>query len=350
MIILGIETSCDETSVAVLRTPQDMLCNVVHSQQDLHGPYGGVVPEIASRSHLVKLPILLDEALSKAGLGWGDIDAVAVTYGPGLASSLLVGVSAAKGLATRLGVPLIPVNHLHGHIFSAFLAPDAPSLEQAYPFVAMVVSGGHTSLVEVRGPGEINLLGQTIDDAAGEAFDKGASLLGLGYPGGPVMDRMGRQGDPKAVAFPRTRLSSDRFKHRDPMDPLLSFSYSGLKTSLMYHVRKHPEVLDEEQRRLDVVASYQEAIVDTLADRCVRAMQTHSVLAIGGGVSLNSRLRSRLEDESKRHGWRLLLTPPAYCADNAGMIAFVAGLGLGLALPIESAMCVDATPSLSIDI
>ena len=348
MIILGIETSCDETSVALLRTPAEMLCNVIHSQQSLHGPYGGVVPEIASRSHLVKLPVLLDDALEKAGLGWHEIDAVAVTYGPGLASSLLVGVSAAKGLAMRLGVPLIPVNHLHGHIFSAFLAPDSPSIDASLPFVAMVVSGGHTSLVDVRAIGDIRLLGQTIDDAAGEAFDKGASLLGLGYPGGPIMDKLGRQGNPRAFNFPRTRLTTDSFKHQERMDPSLSFSYSGLKTSLMYHVRKHPYVVSDDQLQKDVVASYQEAIIDTLIDRCELAMREHTTLAIGGGVSLNSRLRTRLGEAAREHGWRLLLTPPEYCADNAGMIAYAASLGV--ALPEGANMNVDATPSLRIEI
>ena len=348
MIVLGIETSCDETSAAVVRAPGEVLSNVVFTQQEMHGPFGGVVPEIASRSHLEKLPEVVEQAREESGLTWGDIDAIAVTYGPGLASSLLIGMSGAKGLAMRLGIPLIPVNHLHGHIFSAFLSPGSPSIAEACPFIALVVSGGHTSLVEVKDPQTVRLLGQTIDDAAGEAFDKGASLLGLGYPGGPLMDRIAKDGNASAVKFPRTQLSADSLKHYPHLDPELSFSYSGLKTSLMYHVKKHPEARDDEAQRRDVVASYQEAIVDALVSRCVHAMDGQTTLAMGGGVSLNSRLRARLKEEAAARGWQLLLTKPRFCADNAAMITFVAAQGLASVAKGGDALKIDVMPSLSI--
>ncbi len=345
MHILGIETSCDETSVAVVRKPCEVLSNVVSTQIELHGPYGGVVPEIACRSHVQVLPAVVDEALRLADLGWDAIDAVAVTYGPGLASSLLVGLSSAKALALRLERPLCCVNHLQGHIFSPFLSAGAPAPADVFPFLALVVSGGHTCLVRIDGFGDCTLLGQTIDDAAGEAFDKGANLLGLGYPGGPIIDKLGREGDPAFFSFPRGRAKRERGLI-DGMDSDLCFSYSGLKTALLYYLKENPVPEGDHQRLVNVVASYQEAIVDSLVMRTAKAMDGIQTLAVGGGVSLNSRLRSRLTAYSEQHGKRLLLAEAKYCGDNAAMIAAVAGLGLGR-WGDDTVDC-DASPNLRI--
>jgi N6-L-threonylcarbamoyladenine synthase len=328
MKILGIETSCDETAVAVVEAPRRVLSSAVFSQIDLHGPYGGVVPEIACRSHVEALPGVLESALEQAGLEWGDIDEVAVTYGPGLASSLLVGLASAKSLALRLDVPVRYVNHLHGHIFSSFLTESAPLPEDVFPFLSLVVSGGHSCLVRVAGYGQYELLGQTIDDAAGEAFDKGANLLGLGYPGGPVMDRIGKQGDPKFYRFPRGRARRERGLIGG-LDSDLCFSFSGLKTALLYYLRDNPPAEGDEQLQADIVASYQEAIVDALVRGVERGMGEMETLVVGGGVSLNSRLRYKLTEFAEKRGVRLLLTEARYCGDNAAMIALVSGLGLG---------------------
>ncbi len=328
MNILGIETSCDETSVALVRKPCDVISNVIFSQIDLHGPYGGVVPEIACRSHVQVLPDVIDEALERAELGWGDIDAIAVTYGPGLASSLLIGLAAAKGLSMKLNKPLCYVNHLQGHIFSPFLSPDAPTPESVFPFLSLVVSGGHTCLVRVDGYGLYTLLGQTIDDAAGEAFDKGANLLGLGYPGGPILDKLGRDGDPAFFDFPRGRAKRERGLIAG-MDSDLCFSYSGLKTALLYYLKANPVADGDKEGLCDVVASYQEAIVESLVRKTAKAMKGIKTLAVGGGVSLNSRLRLLLTEYAAAHGKQLLLAPATYCGDNAAMIAGVAGLGMG---------------------
>ena len=328
MHILAIETSCDETSVAVVRKPYEVLSNVILSQVEMHGPYGGVVPEIACRSHVEVLPSVIEQALQEADMGWADVDAIAVTYGPGLASSLLVGLAAAKGLAMRLEKPICYVNHLQGHIFSPFLAPGAPSPSDVFPFLSLVVSGGHTCLVRVEGLGACTLLGQTIDDAAGEAFDKGANLLGLGYPGGPVMDKLAREGNPAFFAFPRGRAKRERGLING-MDSDLCFSYSGLKTSLLYYLKSNPVPEGDRKLLVDVVASYQEAIVDSLVRKTGKALEGLQTLAVGGGVSLNSRLRARLTEHAAKHGKQLLLAEPKHCGDNAGMIGGIAGLGLG---------------------
>jgi N6-L-threonylcarbamoyladenine synthase len=326
--ILAIETSCDETSVAVVRKPCQVCANVVSTQIEQHGPYGGVVPEIACRAHVQVLPSVVVEALKQASVGWDDIDAIAVTYGPGLASSLLVGLAFAKALAVRLDVPLCCVNHLQGHIFSPFLTPETPSPDDLFPFVSLVVSGGHTCLVRIDGLGDCCLLGQTIDDAAGEAFDKAANMLGLGYPGGPIMDKLGREGDRQAVDFPRGRVKGvDGLV--DGMDANLCFSYSGLKTALLYYLKENPDAISDKGRLTDVVASYQEAIVDSLVKRTAKAMDGIETLAVGGGVSLNSRLREQLKAYAEVNGKRLLLAEARYCGDNAAMIGAVAGLGLG---------------------
>ncbi len=344
MRILALETSCDETSAAVL-DGLSVRANVVSSQIALHGPYGGVVPEIASRSHVEVLPHVMKQAMDEGGVDWQDLDAVAVTYGPGLASSLLVGVSAAKALQLRLGCRLCMVNHLHGHLVSPFLAARAPAFDAVCPFLALVVSGGHTCLVRVEGVGRYTLLGQTVDDAAGEAFDKGATLLELGYPGGPLMDRLAKDGDPRAVIFPRGRPGKDR-PTINGMASALCFSFSGLKTALLYYLRDNPIGEGESQRLADVVASYQEAIVDPLVKRTIKALDGMRTLVVGGGVSLNSRLRSRLVEEAGRRGVQLLLADAGHCGDNAAMIGAVAALGGGTWDGAASGL--DVEPSLPI--
>jgi len=342
MNVLAIETSCDETAAAVVRDGKRVLSNIVSSQVKLHGPYGGVVPEIAARSHVEALPSVLKAALEEAEVAWEDVDVLAVTYGPGLASSLLVGVAAAKGLALTLDKPLVAVNHLRAHIYSAFLADDAPALADACPFVALIVSGGHTSIVDVPAPGQYVLMGQTIDDAAGEAFDKGANLLHLGYPGGPVIDRVARDGDPSAVRFPRGRPSKMGPRGTGTLDPALCFSFSGLKTALLYHLRDSPVGKDAAEIP-SLAASYQEAIVDALVGRCARACSHRRTLVVGGGVSLNSRLRNRLGRLAEEDGLRLLMAPPRFCGDNAAMIGGLAGSGL--CQPLQDPLALDIDPN-----
>jgi N6-L-threonylcarbamoyladenine synthase len=356
MVVLGIETSCDESAAAVVEDGRRVLSNVVYSQVPLHQPYGGVVPEIASRSHVEKIPGVIREAMSLAFGGalacpvrpewWGRLDAVAVTYGPGLASSLIVGLSAAKGLALRLGRPLVGVNHLEAHIHSVFLSPDAPDPRDASPLLALVVSGGHTCWVDVPEPGVYRVLGQTLDDAAGEAFDKAAKLLGLGYPGGPAIDRAAREAARlDAVSFPKGRPR--------PGTPAvgtlradLCVSFSGLKTSLMYHLREHPP--HGESGVAEIAAAYQEAIVGALAGRCERALKGggYRALAVGGGVSLNRRLRGRLQEVAREAGVRLLLAEPRFCGDNAAMIAGLAGTGRGVRG--NAALGLDVVPALEV--
>ncbi len=336
MIVLGLETSCDETAAAVVRDGRNVLSNIVYSQIKLHRAYGGVVPEIASRKHVEILPHVLKQAMDEAKLDWSALDAIAVTQGPGLASSLLVGLSAAKGLALRLNLPLIGVNHLEGHLFSAFIGPGAPVLAEQCPFTALIVSGGHTTLLRVLGAGKYHVLGSTLDDAAGEAFDKGSNLLGLGYPGGPAIDKASRGGNPAAVAFPRGRQNGETF----------TFSFSGLKTSLLYYLRQHPVPPGDASRLADVTASYQEAIVDALVDRTLLAARDGRPVAVVGGVSLNKRLREKLTACSQEKGFRLMLSTPAFCTDNAAMIAAVACHGLGVCG--EEALHMDCEPRLEL--
>ena len=344
MIVLGIETSCDETAAAVVRNEREVLSSVVLSQVELHSPYGGVVPEIACRNHVEALPGVIDKAIAESGIEWNMIDRVAVTYGPGLASSLLVGLSTAKALATRLNKPLCPVNHLHAHIYSVFLAEDAPAIADVCPFLALVVSGGHTCIVRVDAFDRHVLLGQTIDDAAGEAFDKGANLLGLGYPGGPAIERTAVGGNPAFVRFPRGRPR----KGKTPcghLDPDLCFSFSGLKTALLYYLRDNP--LSSGRAEVpDLAASYQEAIVDALVQRCRRAIGGVKMVAAGGGVSLNGRLRDALTQLAAETGVRLMLAPPTYCGDNAAMIAALAAVDLEVGG--DDVMGLDVEPNLPI--
>jgi N6-L-threonylcarbamoyladenine synthase len=338
MIILGIETSCDETSAAVVRDGRDVLASIVHTQQQ-HKPYGGVVPEIASRCHIELLPGIVDEAVAASGVPWSAIEAVAATRGPGLASSLLVGWSMAKGLARRLDVPLIAINHTEAHIHSVFLDPAAPDPHEAVPMLALAVSGGHTSLFRIPRYGEIALVGRTVDDAAGEALDKAAKLLGLGYPGGPIIDKLsrGRVADPRAFPEGRVREGVETGGLRSD----LCLSFSGLKTALLHRVTAQPPADDDAVAQL--AADYQEAVVQALVKRCDKALGDAKYLAVGGGVSLNSRLRVCLAELCARRGVRLLLALPKHCGDNAAMIAALAAMGRGITSPESFAL--DIAPS-----
>jgi len=303
MKVLGIETSCDETAAAVVADGTQMLSSVVSSQIDLHAAFGGVVPELASRAHVELLTPVIAEAMLEAGTEGRDLGAVAATVGPGLVGSLLVGLSAAKALALVWGVPFVGVNHLEGHIYASFL--EEPDLEP--PLVVLLVSGGHTMLVAMEGHGRYRLLGATLDDAAGEAYDKVARFLGLGYPGGPAIDRLAMEGDPSAIAFPRGLL-------REGYD----FSFSGIKTSVVTYVRKHPDV-----STADVAASFQEAVVDVLVTKAQRAAAEIGAtgIVLGGGVAANSRLRERILDACIADGLRGFLPSRDMCTDNAAMIA-----------------------------
>ena len=310
MRVLGIETSCDETAAAVVEDGRRALSDVVSTQIEIHRRWGGVVPELASRNHVVQVMPVVDEAVTRAG-GPAMVDAVAVTSGPGLVGALLVGVQVAKGLALAWGKPLVGVNHLEGHLLAAFLGDDPPT----FPFLGLVVSGGHTSLYRARAFGDYELLGSTRDDAAGEAFDKGAKLLGLPYPGGVAIDRLARTGDPRAVRFPKAIV-----KGAD-----LAFSFSGLKTALLHHVRKHGVPVG--QGLADLCASYQEAIVGALVQKAVRAARRFQLptLVLAGGVAANSRLRAAAAEAAAGYDdLRLVLPTVRLCTDNAAMIA-VAG-------------------------
>jgi N6-L-threonylcarbamoyladenine synthase len=305
--ILGIETSCDETAAAVVERATLVRSSVVASQIDRHARYGGVVPEIASRAHVEMLTPVVAQALVEAAVADDEIDAVAATTGPGLVGSLLVGVSTAKALALVWDVPFVGVNHLEGHLYASFL--EEPDLEM--PLVVLLVSGGHTLLVHMEDHGRYRLLGSTIDDAAGEAFDKVARFLGLGYPGGPLIDKLAATGDPGAIAFPRAMIDrADERRH--------DFSFSGLKTAVVNHVRKNPDVATA-----DVAASFQEAVVDVLVTKARRAALEvgASGLCLGGGVAANSQLRERLVDACKEDGIRPFVPSLAMCTDNAAMIA-----------------------------
>ncbi len=303
MIVLGIETSCDETAAAVVVDGLDVRSNVVSSQVDLHARFGGVVPEIASRAHLELVNGVIAEALAGAGIGFADLDAVAATSGPGLAGALLVGVSAGKAVALARGIPYVGVHHLEAHLQAAWLQDRAVEL----PLVVLLVSGGHTMLVAVRGDADYEVLGETVDDAAGEAYDKVARLLDLGYPGGPAIDRLAATGDPRAVRFPRPMLGDG-----------LDFSFSGLKTAVLHQVRRTPDV-----PVADLAASFQAAVVDVLVAKLAVAADGIGArtLVIGGGVAANSALRAAVGRLGTETGRRALIPPPVLCTDNAAMIA-----------------------------
>lgn len=304
MIILGLETSCDDTSAAVIKDGREILSDVVSSQIDLHARFGGIVPEIASRKHVELINPVIREALDQAGIGFGGLDAVAVTNRPGLLGALLIGVSAAKSISAALNIPIVGLHHLEGHIYANLLVnPDF-----GFPFICLVVSGGHTDLVLVKDHGDYELLGRTRDDAAGEAFDKSARTLGLGYPGGPVIDKLASEGNPKAIHFPRARLENT-----------LDFSFSGLKTAVIRFYQK----AGDDFSMADIAASFQATVVDMLVNNTVAAIKQTGIrrVALAGGVAANSGLRSRMIEVAEDLGIELSYPPPRLCTDNAAMIA-----------------------------
>ena len=310
-LILAIESSCDETAAAVVRNGREVLSNVISSQIDLHTLYGGVVPEIASRKHIERINQVIEEALSTAGVSLAQTDAVAVTYGPGLVGALLVGVAEAKAIAYAAGKPLVGVHHIEGHIAANFI--EHPELEP--PFLSLVVSGGHTHLVRVEDYGVFTILGRTRDDAAGEAFDKVARAIGLGYPGGPKIDRVAREGDPEAIAFPRTHIE----------DAPYDFSFSGLKSAVLNYINGC-QMKGQEYRQADIAASFQKAVTDVLVGNAMRAVEEYHAdrFAIAGGVAANSALRQAMKEACEERGVKLDYPSPVYCTDNAAMIG-VAG-------------------------
>ena len=331
MITLGIETSCDETAVAVIEDGFHVSANLIARQEHLHERFGGVVPEVAARAHVESLNPLLEQALREAGVGFRNLDGVAVTVGPGLVGALLVGMSAAKAVSLAVGVPLIGVNHLEGHIWANFLEHGKPDP----PYVALVVSGGHTMLVHMAEVHHHELLGQTQDDAAGEAFDKVARLLGLGFPGGPALDAMAAQGDPTAIRFPRAMEDSGD----------LDFSMSGLKTAVLRYLRTE-QAAEREVSLPDVAASFQEAIVDVQVSKTIAAAKERGVdtVLLGGGVVANTRLRRRMTEEGNSEGLRVLYPSLELCTDNAAMIAAVGAARL--ARGERSSLDIAADPNL----
>ncbi|MBU4484767.1 tRNA (adenosine(37)-N6)-threonylcarbamoyltransferase complex transferase subunit TsaD [bacterium] len=311
MIVLGIESSCDETAVAILEDGK-LLSNVVASQVDLHARFGGVVPELASRKHIETIIPLIQEALENAGKSLEEIDGIAATFAPGLVGALLVGLSTAKALAYTINRPIVGVNHLEAHLNAPFLAFD----DIPYPFLALVVSGGHTSLYLTKEFGDYKLLGSTRDDAAGEAFDKVAKLLDLGYPGGPIIDKLSAKGDSKKFKFTKPKFDGES----------LDFSFSGIKTAVLYHYQNLvKENKFNEQTKLDLIASFQETVVDILSERLFDAAEQNSCKAVvvSGGVAANKHLRAKVEKLAKEKGAKAFIPPIQYCTDNAAMIAYV---------------------------
>ena len=311
-IILGIESSCDDTSAAVIRDGV-LLSNVIASQ-DVHKAYGGVVPELASRAHELNIVPVVSEALSRAGVDASELTAIAFTRGPGLLGSLLVGTSFAKALGLALDIPIVMVNHLQGHLLADFIRQEGVEVrEPSFPYLCLLVSGGNSQIVRVDSPLSYTILGQTIDDAVGEAFDKCSKMMGLGYPGGPVIDRLAKQGDPA------------RFKFAKPRVPGLDYSFSGIKTSLLYFVRdemaKDPQFM--EKNKEDICASFQKTLIDILMDKLIKASKQTGIkdITIGGGVSANSGLRERIQSEGRKRGWRTFLPEFKFTTDNAAMIA-----------------------------
>ena len=312
MNILGIDTSCDDTSAAVITDGSLVLSNVTNSQLNLHNPYGGVVPELASREHIRNIVPVVDEALERAGISLKKLDAIAVTIGPGLIGSLLVGLYYAKSLSYFNRIPLVGVNHLEGHILSILLEDDHP----AFPFAALTVSGGHTSLYYVKAPGRYELLGQTLDDAAGEAFDKVAKILGFGYPGGAIIESMSRSGRADSIAFPRAYLSDESF----------DFSFSGLKTAVSLYIdkwEKHGDGNPDKIKVEDITASFQEAVFEVLVNKLIRAGESKDVssIVLAGGVACNGTLREKLSLQAEKAGMKVFYPRPEFCTDNGAMIA-----------------------------
>jgi len=313
MIVLAIETSCDDTGAAVLLDGRKILSNVVSSQIFIHQKYGGVVPELASRRHIESIVPIVSQALEEAKVTLSEIDGIAVTQGPGLVGSLLVGLSFSKSLSFARGIPFIGVNHIEGHLSAIFLEKDSPR----FPFIGLVVSGGHTSLFRVDGFGKYKRLGQTRDDAAGEAFDKVAKLLGLGYPGGPIIDELSKKGNPKAIRFPRPSLGKNSF----------DFSFSGLKTSVVNYVKSSPEPVEGYPEDLirDIVSSFQEAVVEVLVKKTLQAAQYLGLrrIVVSGGVAANRRLRERMKEVASEEKMKVYLPSPSFCTDNAAMVGVV---------------------------
>jgi tRNA N6-adenosine threonylcarbamoyltransferase len=307
MIVLGIETSCDETAAAIVVDGTKILSSVVASQVDVHHAYGGVVPELASRKHIEAIVPVVNQALRIAGIDRNRVDAIAVTQGPGLVGSLLVGFSYAKALAFAQGIPWIGVNHLEGHLNAVFLHSEAPP----FPFIALLASGGHTSIYHVMSHTQMETMGQTLDDAAGEAFDKVAKMLGLGYPGGAVIDELAKRGHPKKIAFPRTYLDKSYF----------DFSFSGIKTAVKRYLQNHPEEYKEQLP--DIAASFQESVVEVLAYKVIHAAGKKGCphLALVGGVAANSRLREKVKQDAVPAGITVYAPAIEFCGDNAAMIA-----------------------------
>lgn len=333
IMILGIESSCDETAAAVVKGGREILSNVINTQIEIHKAFGGVVPEVASRHHIENIDAVIDKALEDAGVTLDDITAIAVTYGPGLVGALLVGVSSAKALSYAVNVPLVPVNHIKGHIMANFIAH--PDLEP--PFVCLVASGGHSHIVEVRDYTELEILGRTRDDAAGEAFDKVARVLGLGYPGGPLIDKLSKEGDKCAVKFPRVKME----------DNSLDFSFSGVKTAVINYLHKL-EQNGREYNKADIAASFQDAVTDVLCDHTIEAAisRKSKIITLAGGVASNSALREKMTLRAKKFGIDVFYPPPILCTDNAAMIACAGYYGY---IKGEFAdMTLNAVPSLSI--
>ena len=325
MKILGIETSCDETAAAIVENGNIIHSNCIYSQISKHKPFGGVVPEIASRNHVIKLPEIINSALDKSKTTYSNIDAIAVTYGPGLASSLVVGYSAAKALSLRLDIPLIGVNHHIGHLYSVFMKEELNDINRYFPMLSLMVSGGDTSIVLIKNFGEFHVVGRTIDDAAGEALDKAAAILNLGYPGGPIIQKISEKGNANAIKFPRGLSNKNSGRWLYDYDKDLCFSFSGLKTSLLTHVKKI-QTDNNNYEIKDIAASFQQAIIDSLTNRMENSLNKFNVksFSCAGGVSLNKPLRDSLNKLSKKRNIPLLLSPPALCTDNAAMIAGVA--------------------------
>jgi len=340
MMILGIDTSCDDTSAGVILDGSRVLSSIVHSQVPIHHPYGGVVPELASREHLGKINTVVGQALNKADITRKDLDGIAVTIGPGLIGSLLVGLYFAKAFSYVLKIPYAGINHLEGHILSIFLEERPPS----FPFVVLTVSGGHTTLYHVEGIGRYTPLGQTLDDAAGEAFDKVAKLLGLGYPGGVVIENLARSGDESRIRFPRAYLGPDS----------LNFSFSGLKTAVALHVRKWQESGQKEGSMADIAASFQEAVIDVLAEKVMAAAERTKVgsVVVAGGVACNQALRDRVRDLAFQSGMGFYTPRPAFCTDNGAMIALAGyhrisrGERADLSLDVKSRYPIEDIPIL----
>ena len=308
ILILGIESSCDETAAAVVKNGREVLSNVINTQIALHKKFGGVVPEVASRRHIETIDAVIDEALSEANVTFNDIDAIAVTYGPGLVGALLVGVSTAKALAFALGKPLVAVHHIKGHIMANFVSHK--NLEP--PFICLVASGGHSHIVAVEDYTKLEIMGRTRDDAAGEAFDKIARILGLGYPGGPLIDKLAKEGNPDAVQFPRVRMDNDS----------LDFSFSGVKTAVINYLHKL-EQNGEEYNKADIAASFQNAVTDVLCEHTLEAAlrRGSKTIALAGGVASNSALREKMTRTAEKQRIKVVYPEPVLCTDNAVMIA-----------------------------